>query len=172
MTEELPMHFPRPGLLGIMIRVIAGAGLTYLGVQAILETPSYFDGINDPVAVILPILGLAYFTRPVVNELLLRSGGWRPSLVGLGVLGIAMIVGAVQGWVFGPAFGATLWVWQVGFMFLLGPAFLLAAITRTPGCEMRSFATVWAKIRGKEAKQVTCPAFIDRADRIRLFGKW
>lgn len=171
-TFEDQSQLPKPGLLGLVIRAMAGAGLTYIGYQAARDASSYFDGIASPTFVILPILVLAYFTRPVVNELLLKQWGWRPSLFALGALAGSAVIGALEGNPFGPIFGTTLWAWQVGFMFLLGPAFLLSAILRTPGCEMRSYAHVWANLRGKEAKQVTCPAFIDRADRIRLFGKW
>ncbi len=59
-----------------------------------------------------------------------------------------------------------LWAWFAGFILLLGPAHVLSAIFATPGCEMRVYAQLLARLQGDEAEVAACPAGIDRFDLI------
>lgn len=50
-----------------------------------------------------------------------------------------------------------LWIWLVYIFGHLGLAFVLSAILRTPGCEMRAINHLWTKITGKPTKEHECP---------------
>lgn len=166
-------ELPRPGLVGVSIRVVLGIAVVFfLGLQTIRDTPSFFDGYSNPVGSVVPVLLLAVIWRGVVNELVQRPWGWWPSIVALTGLGLTVVVGALRGDPFGPPYGVYLWTWTLLVAVLLGPAFLLAALLRTPGCEMRSFMDLWARVRGGDPRAVACPGWIDRFDHVRLFGRW
>ncbi|MGB1585777.1 MAG: hypothetical protein ACPHID_01870 [Thermoplasmatota archaeon] len=166
------MDLPRPGLLGILIRLTLGVLVLFMGYGAIVDAPSFWDGYTDPLGSLGYLVPLALFSSWVVNELVQKSWGWKPLGALLAGLGVAVGLGAVQGDAFGPAFGTYVWTWALGFSLLLGPAHLLAAALRTPGCEMRSYAHLRAKLAGGDVGATVCPGWIDRADGIRLFGKW
>lgn len=169
---ELPIHLPRPGLVGVLIRLTLGALVGWMGYAAISDASSFWDGYDDPgnaISFLIPVLVLSSW---VVNELFQKSWGQRPAAILVVGLLVAVAVGALQGDPFGPWFGTYLWVWVVVFAALLAPAHLLAAVLRTPGCEMRSFAHLRAKLGGRETEASLCPGWIDRADGIRLFDKW
>lgn len=163
-------QLPKPGLVGIAIRAILGLVVVFfLGVQTILDTPSFFDGYSNPLGSILPVIVLTILWRGVVNELVQRRWGWWPSIVALVGLGVAIAIGVLRGDPFGPIYGIYLWAWALLLAVLLGPAFLLAALLRTPGCEMRSYMDLWTRIRGGDPRTVACPGWIDRFDHVRLF---
>lgn len=163
---------PRPGLIGILIRLSLGTLVLFMGYGAIIDAPSFWDGYDAPINSLLYLGSVFLFTSWVVNELLQKSWGMKPALILFAGLGIAVATGAIAGNPFGPAYGIYLWIWVLAFSVLLGPAHILAAILRTPGCEMRSFAHLRAKLTGNDVSQSVCPGWIDRADGIRLFGKW
>lgn len=51
----------------------------------------------------------------------------------------------------------TLFVWLVYLFTHLGSAFVLSAMLGTPGCEMRSFHDLYARLTGKSVKEHICP---------------
>lgn len=108
-----------------------------------------------------------YYTPTVFGLRFARQAGHWP------LLGVAAALAAAAGasWLTsgspaGPAFGTALWLWLAAFAALLGVAFLLAAALATPGCEMRSYAHLAARLRGADATQVACPGMADRLDAI------
>lgn len=164
---------PRPGLIGVAIRTTLGIAVIYfLGIPCIRDAASFFDGFDDPMDSVILVILLAVYWRPVVNELFQRSWGWWPSVIALTGLGVTVFAGFSLGKPFGPAYGIYLWTWAMLFSALLGPALLLAAMLRTPGCEMRSYMDLWTRIRGGNPHTVACPGWIDRFDQVRLFGQW
>ncbi len=162
---------PRPGLIGIAIRLTIGAVVAYMGYSAIVGAKEFWDGYSDPWGSLAHVVPLALFSSWVVNELLQKSWGWRPTLALLVGAGVAVTAGAAAGDPFGPAYGTYVWLWTLTFSLLLAPAHLLAAILRTPGCEMRSYAHLWTLLRGGDPGAAACPGWIDRLDGMRIFGR-
>lgn len=159
---------PRPGALGILVRLALGLAVATIAWDALAHAPSYWDGIADPLGMAPLLAVLVLLSSWVLNELVRRSWGQRPTLVLLaGALG-TVAVGAVQGDAFGPAFGAYVWAWALAFSLLLAPAHLLAAVLRTPGCEMRAYMDLWTRLRGGDPRAVACPGWIDRLDSVRM----
>ncbi len=170
--QESVGELPRPGLIGLAIRA-ALAVVVLMGLYDAVRYPaSYWDGFGNPVGALPLFLPLILFSGWVVNKLLLKNWGFWPNVALVAGAGVAMIIGATQGNAWGPPIGYYVWVWQLLFTGLLGPAFFLAVLLRTPGCEMRSYAHLRATLKGNDATPSVCPGWIDRADGIRLFGKW
>jgi len=166
------MTLPRPGLLGILVRLALAAAVGSMGYSAIFHAAGFWDGYEDPLASLSLLVPLVLLSSWVVNELLQRSWRWWPSLALLLGAALAVGAGALKSDAFGPAYGIYLWAWTLAFSLLLGPAFVLAAVLRTPGCEMRAYAHLWAMLRGGDVGEVACPGWIDRLDRVRVLGRW
>lgn len=47
----------------------------------------------------------------------------------------------------------------------LGVSFVVAAIIRTPGCEMRGLPHLWSKLTGSESLEHYCPGFLAPLDK-------
>ncbi len=164
------MDLPRPGAVGITIRLLLAGLVGFMG-YAVFGQTSMWDGITpmDAAPLVMP---LVLFSSWVINELFRVRWGFLPSVVVLGGLAITAGVEGMMGTLWGPAFGIYVWTWSAAFVILLGPAHLLAAILRTPGCEMRSYAHLWTRIQGGDPNTAVCPGWIDRFDAVRLFGRW
>lgn len=162
---------PRPGSIGILIRLGLALLVGSLGYSALIDASGFFDGFAQPTKSLGYLVGVALFSSWVLNELTQREWGQRPTLVLLAGLAATMAVGALQGDAFGPPYGIYLWLWVLGFSLLLAPAHLLAALLRTPGCEMRAYAHLWTRLRGGDPEAVACPGWIDRFDGVRLFRR-
>ncbi len=161
----------RPGVLGRLIRFVMAGAVGWLGFETLRNTRGFWDGIGPDPQFIPMALALVGFTGWVVSELVGRDWGSRPTLVMLALCAVAAAIGAAQGNVWGPPLGIAFWTWGVLFSLLLAPAFLLAALLGTPGCEMRSYADLWTRMRGGDPAAVACPGWIDRLDGVRVFGK-
>jgi len=64
-----------------------------------------------------------------------------------------------------PPLGLLFCVWCLLIAIPLGLALVLAAIMGTPGCEMRTYAALLARLRGQSASEHYCPGGIDFIDR-------
>ena len=49
------------------------------------------------------------------------------------------------------------WAWELYLFSHLGVAFVLSAVIATPGCEMRAFHDLYARLTGTSAKEHYCP---------------
>lgn len=162
------MGLPRPGAVGIGIRLLLAAALAAMLVGAFSAAGAYWDGLADPLAPWTAYAFLLLFTSRVVNEALGTDWGLRP-LAFLAIGGVIAIgVGAGQGDLFGPAFGTYIWASLVLVGGTMAVAFFLAAVLRTPGCELRAYADLWTRLRGGEPAAVACKGWIDRFDHVRL----
>lgn len=160
-----------PGFLGRAIRFSLGVfTLTLLdgptgplGAAAAARFPVTSGGFWIAIA------ALTVVTPWVVNELLGKDWGVRPSIVAW--LGAALAAAAGWGLTGGPLawpLGVYLAAWTTVFVVLLAPAFILAALLGTPGCEMRSYAHLKARLTGGDPGAVTCPGGIDFLDHVRF----
>jgi hypothetical protein len=165
---------PSPSLIGRLVRILAGLVVTsiawslFTGLRPLLSGD--VPATSWPFWLMLAVL--AFVSGWVLAELLQK----RIALVTdtLLILGALVAAGAdwtVGGSPFGAAFGAFVWVWGLVFALLLGPALFLAAILGTPGCEMRASADLWTRLRGGDPRAVACRGWVDRFDRVRVFGR-
>ncbi len=170
LAQTSPLELETPGLLGRALR--ACLGLATLGWLFLLltewraalwvgELPVSHAGFWMLVA--FALWGTSY----VFNITFGLSWGQRTLIGVVAAAGLAGLVGLVTGGGFPNAvFGLYLWTWFAVLTGLLGPAHLLAASLGTPGCEMRSFAHAWTRIRGGDVGTVVCPGGVDRFDDV------
>ena len=61
----------------------------------------------------------------------------------------------------------SIWIWELYLFSHLGMSFLLAALLATPGCEMRAFHDLYARLTGEPAKEHVCPV-----GPLRAIDRW
>ena len=161
---------PHPGVVGRGARALIGLVVLADLVPLFVAAPDRFHGI-DPTSwtVWLSLALLTAFSGWVVNMLFAKPWGWRtPAVLLAGAVGGGVVGVAVGGSFWGPILGAYVWAWSVAFLGLFGSSLVLAAALGTPGCEMRAFAHLRAKMRGIDPRLATCPGWLDRLDHVRL----
>lgn len=158
----------RPGWLGRGARLVLGVVILYAILPVIPAFAFFRDAPAPPDDIGLWILAALLFlaSRDVVNlGLGVRWGRW-PQLGILVLTGVAVAASAIfYGRAWGPPAGILFYVWLVGTAVALGVAFVLSAFLGTPGCEMRSYADLRARLRGRDASEHYCPGGIDVVDR-------
>lgn len=170
MSERSANPLPTPGRLGRAIRLAAGLAELSLLIPlfTLLRVPMWAGELPLRSVFFYMLLGLTvWLSSWVIRILVDRPWGQKPVLVLLA--GAAVAAGA--GYATAGTFDALplnlyLWAWFTGFILVLGPAHVLSAIFATPGCEMRVYAQLLARLQGDEAEVVACPAGIDRFDHI------
>lgn len=163
----------RPGVVGRAVRLLFAAILAVLTYQLAAGAPSWWDGLDGDAGLFVWLAFLLAFSHWLVNELLGVSWGWRPTAALVAGAGVAAAVGAwTEGTPWGAPLGIYLWAWSFAFALTLGLGHLLAVLLGTPGCELRSFWHLWAKVRGRDVAAVACPGWVDRFDRVRIAGRW
>lgn len=163
---------PRPGLLGRAIRLALGLLLLQLlWIVVTVWQPWYRALPWSDWGFIATLLFLLFFAATTVNELFAVRWGWWPSVVLALLLGAAAALDAfaLDGW---HLLGWAITVAALPLLSLMGTAFLLAAVIGTPGCEMRAYAHLAARVSGGDAAAVVCSGWIDRFDRVRILGRF
>ena len=113
-------------------------------------------------AIVIGFLSLGY----VVNLGLNRDWGYRPQIVLTALIAVAVIADLViYGSLWAPPLGLLVFVWLLLEFLPLGVAFVLAAALGTPGCEMRSYNHLAAKLTGQNPTEHFCPGGVDFADK-------
>lgn len=159
---------PKPGWLGRGFRLVVGIVflLSAFSVgrnfhQWVFSEP-YLDNFGLWALALVLFLSMS----EVINLGLSVRWGQKAQLVVL-VLAVAAI--AID-----YLFYRRLWALPLGLLFCvwclliaipLGIALVLAAIMGTPGCEMRTYAALLARLRGQSAAEHYCPGGIDFIDR-------
>lgn len=112
-------------------------------------------------------MAVAFWLLPyVVNIGFTRNWKRAPQLVLGAALALAIVADlAFWGTWWAPPLGALVWTWLAYFSGHLGGSFLVSALIATPGCEMRAFPHLRARIIGRETRAHHCPGFIDSVDR-------
>ena len=174
-ASEPRWSLPNPGVVGRAIRLVLGLLVLSVGVSLANQLRRTWPASDVPVDLsdLVVLVFVAATWSAVVNKLVDRAWGTRPLWVALSAAAVASIVGAAK-WhtLLNSSLDAVLCVWVLAWSFLLGPALLLAAVLGTPGCEMRSYAHLAARMTGRDPTAVTCPGGVDACDRVRLFGRW
>lgn len=166
---------PKPGLVGIAIRLALAVAVGFIAYDAITDAPDYWNGFSGPAdladrGVILAVLVL--FSSPMVNELVLRDWKMWPAVFLVSGAVFVAGVGALRGDPLGPAFGIYTWLWVTLWSVPMAVAFVLAAAMRTPGCEINAFRQLVARLKGHGADYRACPGFVDCCDSVRVFDRW
>lgn len=169
-TEFTPSGtLPPPSLLGRLIRLLFGLAIfIWLLPGLIVSIPNLSNAADIPSNPFFWfIVGLTFLNmNHVINLGLGKSWDHKPQLLFLATVGVALAVGVIgYGRFWAPPLATLLVLWLILINLPLGTAFLLAAVLRTPGCEMRSFNHLLAKIQGKNSTEHFCPGGVDFADR-------
>ncbi len=150
---------PRPGPIGRLVRLVFGSACLWyvFGLLQMSANLMAADGHVRPVVWngIFPGLFLISY---VVNIGYSRAWKKWPAIVSAGVfLGIAAFGYLAEGAVETIALARAIWGWELYVFLHLGIAFVLAAIIRTPGCEMRAFHDLYSRVTGIATKEHYCP---------------
>ena len=156
-----------PGVIGRIVRLILGYICLDLFIQIVDDIPGMIDRgwpVNF-VSVCSTLLGF-YLLKPVINIGFTLRIKFFPQLV---VVVISATILAYQWFsdlpLFGQEFTAFLMLWMSYVFGHLGVSFVVAAIIRTPGCEMRGLPHLWSRITGKETLEHYCPGPLAPLDK-------
>lgn len=156
-----------PGVIGRIVRFILGYICIDLFIQIVDDIPGMIERgwpVN-PVSIGSVLLGL-YLLRPVINIGFTLRIKYLPQLV---VVAISTMILSYQ-WLselplFGSEFTVFLMIWMAYVFGHLGISFVVAAVIRTPGCEMRGLPHLWSKLTGRESIEHYCPGPLAPLDK-------
>jgi hypothetical protein len=163
-TYKEPGTLPKPGPIGRTVRLI-------LGIASLLFV--FFlitDGKQDIVAANLPtqlivwagiVVGLYAFSDVI-------DIGWRLRWEKWPLVAVLVLAGIFGAWSFmqygswwSYPLGWFVYIWLFYTFGHLGVAYVLAGVSATPGCEMRSIPYLWALLTGKENPEHACQGLVD-----------
>ncbi len=150
----------QPGLFGRLVRAFGGVGCAFFLYFLILYCQDILSGIG--IVNLGWLIGIVFGVYVFPDVLTLGFGkSWNRKTILFALFGIALITASV-GWVYyasplAPPFGIFIFVWLMYTYAHLDFALLLASIIATPGCEMRSIPSLWARITGNRSKEHLCP---------------
>lgn len=156
---ETPGTLQPPGPVGRGLRLMLGIACLYYvaGLVEVAGSLMTQDGRMRPVVWngMLPGLLLVNY---VVN--IGYSRAWRkwPAIAS----GAAFLVLVAFGYLLAGSAETLLlarstWLWELYVFSHLGVAFVIASLIGTPGCEMRAFHDLYARLSGVPAKEHECP---------------
>ncbi len=156
---DAPGTLARPGPVGRLLRLGFGAGCLYyvwalFNIQSDLFMgdghirPLLWNGILPGLFLISYVINIGY-SRAWKKWPALASAGLLLGAAGLG----QFTVGAYESTILAGA----LLAWLLYLFTHLGAAFVLSALLATPGCEMRAFHDLYARLTGQAAMEHYCP---------------
>ncbi len=156
---QQPGSLQRPGPTGRAVRLLFGLlCLTY--VVSLLRVS---DNLLESGGHVRPIVwngivaGLILVSY-VVNIGFSRSWKKWPAFVSAGVfLAIAGFGYVTDGSMEKALLARVIWGWELYLFTHLGATFMVAAMLATPGCEMRAFHDLYARITGVATQEHHCP---------------
>lgn len=154
-----------PGPVGRVVRLLLGVALANLVLSLVDLMVDGFSGWPEGGgADVFVGIVITVWLAPTVWDIGLGSAlghGWH----GVAAGGAAL---AAAGWAaFGsPGTGAAYWLltWISVTLGWLAVSFVLAALLRTPGCEMRAFRHVLSRLVGDDDGFVACPGPLQPLD--------
>ena len=156
-----------PGIIGQTVRFILGYICLDLFIQIVDDIPGMIDRgwpVNV-VSICSVVLGF-YLLKPVINiGFTLRTKFLSQVVVAVISVMILAYQWLVELPLFGHEFTAFLMLWMAYVFGHLGVSFVVSAIIRTPGCEMRGLPHLWAKLMGKESLEHYCPGPLAPLDK-------
>jgi len=155
-----------PRIIGRIVRLVLGIICLDLVRQIVDDIPGMIERgwPTNPVAICTIFLGF-YLLRPVLNLGFTLKNNYRAQVfVFATTLFILIYEWFSGGPLFGSAFTAFLMFWMTYVFGHLGISFVLSAIIKTPGCEMRALPHLWTILTGIKSKEHHCPGFIRNID--------
>jgi len=154
-----PGSLPRPGPIGRAVRL--GFGVLCLShVYWLIQVSDILLDSGGHIRSILwngIVIGL-FLVSYVINIGYSRAWKKWPAIVSAGAL---LLVAAYGYFTAGTAetqlMARVLWAWEFYIFSHLGSAFIIAALIRTPGCEMRALHDLYSRITGNPTKEHYCP---------------
>jgi len=150
---------PKPGPVGRLMRLAFGM-LCLAFVNGLLDLEGDLLSENGRVKSLLwnGIILCLFLVSYVVNIGYSLNWKKRPAIVSATLLAVVGGIGYLQAGTFDTILLArTLFIWEFYVMAHLGLSFVLAALIRTPGCEMRAIPHLISLITGGESKEHVCP---------------
>lgn len=157
---------PPPRIIGRLVRLFLGIACLDLFRQIVDDIPGMIQRgwPMNTVAICTAVLGF-YLLRPVTNlGFTLKPNHGAQIVVAAGTLLVVLYEWLAGMPLFGEPFTAFLMLWMAYVFGFLGISFVVAAIIKTPGCEMRSTSHLWSIITGKGTLEHPCPGFITHLD--------
>lgn len=167
MTITRKTSIVKPGIIGRIGRVIFGifslsfvAGyLPYdadvINVNPINDSSPYFIGVLIAFVVLNDVVNIGF------------NISWRRRPQAIFLVLVLLAIGSdllLYGSIWAPPLGLVVFLMSMLTHLYLGSSHILAALISTPGCEMRSFPHLIAKIRGGDIEAVVCPGHWDAVD--------
>lgn len=163
-----PGWLPKPGWPGRVIRFVLGVLLLNgaLGIVEGFHQLVFTQQIPDSL-ILWVLAGLLFLSMRDVIDLGLRVRWGQKARVAVLVLaGVCIALDFIfYRRLWAPPLGLFFSLWFLLVAVPLGLALVLAAVLGTPGCEMRSYADLLARLRGQSAVEHYCPGGIDFVDR-------
>jgi hypothetical protein len=159
---------PRPRWLGRGLRLVLGAVILLSAFSVGVAFHSYGETEAVPDSIGLWVLAAVLFLsmRHQINLGLGVTWGRQAQLVTAVLAALAIALDFIlYGRLWAPPLGILFYVWLLVSALPLGIALILSALLATPGCEMRSYAHLLARLRGRDASEHYCPGGIDIVDR-------
>jgi hypothetical protein len=161
-----PGNIEPPRIIGRIIRVVLGVVCLDLVWQIVDDIPGMIERgwpVN-PVAICTIFLGF-YLLRPVFNLGFTLKDNYRLQIAVFFItLFIIILEWSLESLLFGEWFTAFLMLWMTYVFGHLGVSFVLSAIIKTPGCEMRALPHLWSLTTGKKTLEHHCPGFLKNID--------
>lgn len=160
MTYEEEGTLAPPGPLGRLARALSGFGCAFFLYFLILHRHDILSGSG--MIKFGSLVGIAFAVYVFPDVLSLGFGkSWSRKTILFVLIGAVIIVASV-GWVgfkspLSPPLGTLIFIWLAYTYTHLGLALLLASGVATPGCEMRSIPSLWARISGNKSREHLCP---------------
>jgi hypothetical protein len=156
---DQPGSLPKPGPIGRIARLSFGA-LCLWYVMELIMASSYLIDSDGQISTVLwngILIGL-FLVSYVINIGFSRAWKKRPALVSIGILLLIALIGfAVQGSFETLFLARAIWVWELYVFSHLGLAFIVSALIRSPGCEMRAFHHLYSHLTRIPTKEHYCP---------------
>ena len=159
LSLDEPGTLPRPGPVGRLMRLAFGVICAFYVLGIVHVHDSLLDGQGHVRSVIWNgvLIGL-FLISYVVNIGFSRDWKkWPAALSACTFLLLAAYGYFNQATLETAALARTIWVWEFYLFTHLGISFLLAALLATPGCEMRAFHDLYARLSGSSVKEHICP---------------
>lgn len=158
---------PKPGILGRSLRLMLGVVVLATAYSVGMAFQDFEDARAIPGGIGLWVVaGLLFFSMRDEIDLGLGATWGRQAqimIAMLAVLALALDL-ILYGRLWAPPLGILFYTRFLVSALPLGVALILAALIGTPGCEMRSYAHVWAKLSGGDASEHYCPGGVDIID--------
>ena len=164
--ERRDVLLPRPGPIGLVIRVLLGAASVQGLVALFVNWESFRE--RNPIETDFWLITLAtVWLLPDVFNITLgqRWRHWPRTLFLAGAAAIALVGYVAMGEIWNPALAA--WVYGADLLVMgaLVASFPVAVATRSPGCELGAIPWLLARGRGRASQRPACVAGLDRLDR-------